>query len=191
MSIDLLIGFTSGLVWIFPVLKQQKTRYFNYFFLLMLTSGSGVFLQLIHFYPTYFFPGFIILALATLIRNKLKFLFYALGIAAMIYVPIFNISFPVFLWISAATLMATFILILSDLLQTMAKTMSVNIFLVLLSLNALIEVLKFFDIALSLENGSTYYTMGELLSIVLAVVFCFININSKSFPIGIKAVEEE
>lgn len=87
--------------------------------------------------------------------------------------------------------MATFILILSDLLQTMAKTMSVNIFLVLLSLNALIEVLKFFDIALSLENGSTYYTMGELLSIVLAVVFCFININSKSFPIGIKAVEEE
>lgn len=191
MSIEVLIGFTSGLVWIFPVLKQQKTRYFNYFFLLMLTSGSGVFLQLIHFYPTYFFPGFIILALATLIRNKLKFLFYALGIAALICVPVFNIPFYVFLWISAATLMATFILILSDLLQTMAKTMSVNIFLVLLSLNALIEVLKFFDIALSLENGSTYYTMGELLSIVLAVVFCFININSKSFPIGIKAVEEE
>jgi hypothetical protein len=130
------------------------------------------------------------LLLATLIEEKhiiitlltSALLAFAVPILRLPNVPLFVISFVISLMI--------FLKILQSLLELYIKTQYVNLFLILLLLDASTTSFKLLAVVLNFNQGVISYHIGAFVQLFFGVAFWFVNINTKNIKIPIKGLDQ-
>jgi hypothetical protein len=175
--------FISIILWILPLFKQYKTEYFVYFLILALTDPLVlVFLKLFHIVGNRFIVFVALLLLWSLITNtKIKRLLLLSALPVFIIAVSYSLENKLIVGLGCAVHLIILGVIATNLLNRLLHTQTLNFFLSLLILYELIYVLKYLAIILNNETGAMSAFIGSVSQIILAVLFIFINIDSKEF----------
>jgi hypothetical protein len=128
--------------------------------------------------------------LASLLERKKAYFILCLAIAATFIFPIVRPSSGWLYGISAVIDLIIFLIILQDLVEIFMNTHTINLFLALFFVYLSIDLVKLFDVAVNLHLGIIYYYFGLVSQMFFGVAFWFINVNTKSFKVRIKQLED-
>ena len=191
MKFIIIINYISYIIWYFPVFKQRNTKYFPFFFVMAFVAP--LLLDISYFLKTVtndFYPTGYLLTLAVLLEKKKAYFLIVVAIIAAVVFPIVKLHSSWMFGIATALCLVIFLKVLQDSVEDFIKTHEINLFLVLLFVYFSIDLVKLFDIALSLNLGIVYYFFGVFSQLFLGIAFWFININTKSFKVRIKTLED-
>ena len=175
----------SIILWVLPLFKQYKTEYFLFFLILSLTDPVKTTLGLLfHLISNRFSWVVALLLLSSLIKNlKLRKILLWVSLGAFVI----SISFKLDSNIMLKIALAIHIIILSKIIEIffnrILSSQSLNLFLSLLLFYELIYVFKYLAAVLSLESGSVSWIIGSVSQFIFAILFAFININTKEFSL--------
>lgn len=185
MRTALILASISIVLWILPLFKQFKTEYFLYFLILSLTDPIKLTLIfLFHLGPNRFSWVVALFLLFSLIKNsKLKKVLLCVSLAAFIISVSFKINTNIFMKIALAIHIIILGKITEMFFNRLLSSQSLNLFLSLLLFYELIYVFKYLAAILSFESGGISWIMGSVSQFIFAVLFAFININTKDFSL--------
>ena len=191
MILMIIISSISGIIWYLPLFKQLSTRYFNYFLSLTLSGTFCLLFLYIFKIPTnYIYPACYLYMLSSLVEKKKAY--YLLGLAVLLAVlcPTLKLGNGWLFGISAIISFVIFLIVLQEMVVLFIERYELNLFLILLFIYLSIDMVKLFDVAINLNLGIIYYYFGLVSQMFLGIAFWFININTKSFKVRIKALED-
>lgn len=186
------LGLFPIFVWLFPVFKQYRTKYF-YFFLVPALAGpimlmTSVVLKL--FIPNMLYPAYYIFLLSAISEREKKY--YLAAIAALLAI-IFPIIHPSNLWlfgISLIVVIPVLVTFIRELTEIIMNKKQLNLFLMLIIIYLLIDLTKLVDVFVSINDGVLFYYMGVISQMFFGIAFCFVNIDTKNFNVHVKALDE-
>ena len=184
MQIQFILIYISIILWIFPIFKQYKTEYFLFFLILAAADPLIILVyQFIHF-NAQSFSWVIILFLITSLTTK-KRIRQTLLVVSLITMTIslflFNMDTTIMMIISCMLHLVVLGIIIVNLLNRFLTTQSLNLFLCLLIVYESINIMKCM-IYLSNNNSGTFsWYLGVITQYLFALLFTFININTKDF----------
>jgi hypothetical protein len=183
MTIPRIIIYISIVLWTFPLYKQYKTRYFVYFLILSLADPVKLSLFFL------FHLGFqklswviILLMLISLIQSrKIKLVLIGISIIGIVLSLSFNFDKNTILYLTFAIHIIIWGNMILLLLKRMVEFQSLNLFLSFLVLYQLITIFRYLAIILNNNSGGLSNFIGGICQFLFAILFAFININTKDF----------
>jgi hypothetical protein len=185
MRIALIILSISIILWILPLFKQFKTEYFLFFLILALADPVKTTIGfLFHLIANRFSWVVALLLLSSLIKNlKLRKILLWVSLAAFVI----SISFKFDSNIMLKIALAIHIIILGKIIEIffnrILSSQSLNLFLTLLLFFELIYVFRYIAVVLNIESGAFSWIFGGVSQMLFAILFAFININTKDFSL--------
>jgi len=178
----------STVVWILPPFKQYKSDFFYFFLILAFTDPLTIIgVYLLGISPHYVQTALGILLISSLVyRPKHRYFFVILSILTFVVF----LSFSLQRNITHLTLIATHFIIVSFLILYFMKYVqekkAINLFLVFLVTYEFINVIKLIASSLSYEHGVISFYLATTTQIFFGIIFMFITIKTKDFPLIIK-----
>jgi hypothetical protein len=185
MDIRIIVSWISAFIWLFPPFKQKGTQFF-YFFLIYAISDPLRLLLLQGFGIKVWVLIIIInsLVVASLLKPKSKQILLA-AVSIIVTIAFLLLGVPKLYYDLSSTLLhfVIVLLLVVKLTDQMVLDKSLNMFLVLLLVYEGITVLK--RIAALIDPKFGYYTFsfGTASQIMFALLFIFINIDTKSYKL--------
>ena len=181
MHIPIILVYTSIILWIIPIFKQYKTEYFLFFLILAISDPLiMLFYLFIHFNAqtfTWVVILFLITSLTTKKRKRQTLL--VVSLIAMTISLLFKMDTTVMLFISCVLHLVILGIIIVSLLNRFLITQSLNLFLCLLIVYESINIMKCLVSLSSNNTGIFSWYVGVVTQFIFALLFTFININTK------------
>ena len=179
--------FLSIFVWLFPPIKQYKTKYFL-FFIIMAGAGTGatVLGKLTGTKANTFYPAIYLFLLYALSVHKHRQFILA---AAVVSIMVFLVIKPGDTWLMGIPMViniAMLIIVLSRIVADLTERQELNLFKTLLFVYIAIDTVKLFDYAVMVTPGYRYYMLGVAAQIPFGIAFCFVNVNTKIFKLRVR-----
>ncbi len=185
MNIPLIFVSLSICVWIFPPFKQYKSDFF-YFFLIQALSDpiKLVALYLLHIHPQIFSLAFALFLISSLMQNcKQIYFFIILSILSTVVFLCYSFDRNVLIFSLIGTHLIIVLILVNFLIKYIEKTKAFNLFLLLLISYEFISIIKYIAGVLSYEQGAISYYLAGAIQILFGILFSFISIKTKDFPI--------
>jgi hypothetical protein len=181
MHIPIILVYTSIILWIIPIFKQYKTEYFLFFLILAISDPLiMLFYLFIHFNAqtfTWVVILFLITSLTTKKRKRQTLL--VVSLIAMTISLLFKMDITVMTFISCLLHLIILGIIIVNLLNRFLITQSLNLFLCLLIVYESINIMKCLVFLSSNNTGIFSWYVGVVTQFIFALLFTFININTK------------
>jgi len=183
MTIPFIFIYISIILWTFPLYKQYKTRYFLYFLILSLADPVKIFMLFVfQLGANRFTWEIVLLLLVSLIQNiKIKWVLTGISIIGLILSVFYKFDKNTMLYLTFAIHIILWGNMILLLLKRMVEFQSLNLFLSFLVLYELITIFRFLAIILNNESGGLSNHLGGISQYLFAILFTFININTKDF----------
>lgn len=184
MNIAVVIVLLSMFIWLFPPIKQYKTKFFLFFLFYALADPIAI--SSVYFFKISgqrFYPIFLFLVLFSLFeKTKVKTVGVIIIAIVFFYLSQFLSQDQL---IIVDIIIHFFILLMISYMFTkhIIDEGSVNLFLILLITYELIALLKNFAVIVDFQQGLYQFYVSTLIQIIFGISFIFININTKSFQI--------
>jgi hypothetical protein len=190
MKIFEIIFYISIIVWLCPLFRQYRTKYFYFFLVLGLTDVVVfILIKLFHINPQLIYPFSGVLLVCSLIElNKIKItlLFFITGL--LIYLcwkfdlRLLVVLYSVFSFVSL-------LIILYHFLQFVVSKNAISIFFVFFIAYEFSLVLKNIVVFTNLIEGAILFYVTTLFEIAFGIIFTFVNVNTKVYKLPIKDIE--
>ena len=168
--------YLSPFVWIFPVIRQYKERFFYFFLTLAVFDPIGALIWLLFkFHTSPFQPLFVsYVLLITLLDHKTiknyKYL-VAIGFILCVIIPsIIGFRYLFYLGIVIIHILIVYLMIRLFAEKGISRK-GINIFYLNLLLYELLNLFKFYNIFVGLENAYTYATITSIFQIAIGIFF--------------------
>jgi hypothetical protein len=183
MTVSFIITIISIILWVLPLYKQYKTSYFVYFLILSLADPVKIFMILVfRLGPDRFTWEIVLLLLVSLIQNKkIKWVLTGISIIGLVLSLFYKFDKNTLLYLTFAIHIIIWGNMILLLLKRMVEFQSLNLFLSLLVLYELITIFRYLAIILNNESGGLSNYIGGICQFLFAILFTFININTKDF----------
>jgi hypothetical protein len=183
MHIPIILVYISIILWIFPIIKQYKTEYFLFFLILAVADPlTALFYLFIHFNPqtfTWIIILFLITSLTT--KKRIRQTLLVVSLIAIAITLLFKMDITVMMFISCVLHIVILGIIIVNLLNRFLITQSLNLFLCLLIVYESINIMKCL-VFLSSNNTVIFsWYVGVASQFIFALLFTFINVNTKDF----------
>ena len=189
MTIPYLIAIANTFIWLIPPFRQYRTKYFLFFLLIAVSDPLAITLwksfQII--------PSLVYLIMNLFLLCSLLKIHY-LKIVSAISLTIILILFQNVFKHAQIDLLNTFmniiilVVIISDFLRYIVENDAISLFYVFLISWELSMVLKYLVSKTDLIQGPVLFYITTFFQIFFGIIFSFVNINSKSFPISKKII---
>jgi hypothetical protein len=175
----------SIVLWILPLFKQYKTEYFLFFLILALADPVKLPLSfLFHLVANRFSWVVALFLLSSLINNlKMRKILLWVSLAAFVISIAFKFDSNIMMKIAFAIHIIILAKIIEIFFNRIFKLQSLNLFLSLLLFFELIYVFKYLAAILSFQSGGISWIIGGVSQMLFAILFAFININTKDFSL--------
>lgn len=187
MKIPIFIQYLSILIWLLPPIRQYKTQYFTFFLILALFDPIlySVYLSFgIH--PLKFYPIMTFLLIISLSNIRKQFLWIATSLVILMLTYVYQNDTERLYYLCLILYSIVLYQIINKLMQIIIQKRVLNLFLSLLLFYALINELKFIAIALDLYQGAMSYYLATFTQIFFGIIFSFITITTKNYPLSSK-----
>lgn len=175
MILSLIIAEISIIIWYFPAIKQRKSEYFPYFFILALLSPLRIGL--------FYFGGLSIstteLSAAFLILSSLfykdypRLIYYSIIIAVLLYF-ISTAMNPSIIRIIKILIHSSILLIfIRRLLNFLSHSGYFSIFIAVLILEELSTILKNITVLADISTGEVYFYLTTVFQLLFGIYFSF------------------
>jgi len=183
MNIPLILIYSSIILWIFPIFKQYKTEYFLFFLILAIFDPVKMLLYLFFHLGAHRFGWVTALFLITVLTPKIRIrnALLVVSFIAMAISILFKMDTTVMMLISCLLHLVILGIIIVCLLNRFLITQSLNLFLCLLIVYESINVMKYLIVLSNNETNALSWYVGGVTEFIFALVFTFININTKEF----------
>jgi len=183
MNITLILIYTSIVLWIFPIIKQYKTEYFLFFLILAIADPVKMLLYLFFHLGSPRFSCVTALFLITSLvpRIRTKQILFAVSLLAFTISLLFKMDVTVMRIISCMFHIIILGIIIFGLLTRFVINERLNLFLCLLILYESLNVMKYLAYLSSYDTGIFSWYVGGATQYLFALLFTFININTKDF----------
>jgi hypothetical protein len=173
------------ILWIIPPFKQYKTGYFIYFLILAFADPVKLVLQLLfHLKSNGITLVVALLLISSLITTiKIKRILYSVSLIVFVLLIFFGSYNKLFMCSACVIHIIIFGRIIINLMNRFFHLQSLNLFLFLLIFYESICIFKYIAVIFSNETGPISWIIGGYTQMLFAVLFAFININTKEFPI--------
>lgn len=190
MTIIYTLLLISSIVWFLPLFKQLKTPYWNYFYIFAVADPLIFVLRTtLKINPSYLCMYFIVLQISFLQkRNNIKII----ALFGIILTVILGIMFYKVELINLMVIIY-FLIMISLIFSKVAfflKNNLFNLFLSLLLFYNIINLSKFMAVLFNPELGAISFYLGYTFQIIFALLFSFININTKNFKLNLTYFEK-
>ena len=188
MNIPLIISILSMITWVFPPFKQYKSNYFYFFLILALASPfSWITFILLSINPQIIFIVVSFLLLASVISfTRQRYFFIILALLSLVIYLSFSIHRNAIIITLIVIHIIIVLVLINSIIEYIQKAKTVNLFLVLLITYEFINITKFFAGLLSYEKGAINVYLASFIQIFFGIVFSFISIKTKDFPLPVK-----
>lgn len=188
MNYPLFVVIFTIAVWIFTPFKQYKSDFF-YFFLILALSDP---IKLVAFYVLRINPQHLSIAVAFLLISSLvsyskqRYFFVILSILAAAIFLSYSIQRNILILSIIGAHLIIFLVLVNYTIKYIEKAKAINLFLMLLITYEFINIIKFIAGLLSYEQGSISFYLGTFTQIFFGIIFSFITIKTKDFPLFVK-----
>jgi hypothetical protein len=193
-NILILISYSALLVWLLPPIKQFRTKFFLYFFILAISDPVNIILYRLYSVNVWqchiFFSSLTIFSLIE-INNRKALLFFIPLILVVISV-LFGMSIDTMQNIAALNILLAAMIIAKDFIIQIKETEKINIFYIVLlfyNISTVIKILFFISYS---KTGYLYFFLTNIFQILIAVYFSIYNVNnSKKFSLNNGSIPRE
>lgn len=194
LEIDQYIASISAIVWLFPPIRQFRTKYFYFFlFLAILGPISRIIRQVfesnsnIHLI---IFTVFTLLSLFEISRIKSKWHIVSLSLAFSLFLsyikPIEFIDVTIIFFI----LLIISIVLLKRTIEYTISEKAINVFQVVLIFYFLTNITKFINVIFCFTDAPAYFSLTNIIQSIIAVFFCIFTVESSKMKIPLKSLQK-
>ena len=187
MNAEVILALPGLVIWLFPLYRQYKTEYFNFFLVMAAATPAALALAfLIGGKTNNYFPSFYLLLLTAFLRKK-EFYYTGIIISIILAFALNRLHFAN-IWLFTIPLAISFLIMLILLTQLSSDAFGkgiVNLFTLLLFIYFCIDIAKLFDMVVKIDPGYKMYLVGSVAQYFFAAAFCFISCNTKTFKINL------
>ncbi len=187
MKITIFIQYLSILIWLLPPIRQYKSQYFI-FFLILAAFDPILYSAYLSFgiHTLQFYPIMTFLLIISLSNNKKQFLWVAISLVILILSYVYKNDTEILYCLCIILYSIVLYQIFIKLIEMIIQERLLNLFLSLLIFYALINELKFIAIVLDLYTGAISYYLATFTQIFFGIIFSFITISTKNYPLSSK-----
>lgn len=187
MVIPYIIYYISVIVWLFPPLRQYRTKYFSFFLILALSDPfSSFFYHLLKIYPIriYLIITFLLIVSVTYKNKSVRQIVLFAVILAGLVITDFYLKAAYIYDLNIFLSGILVFLFVKETILSFNKNLTINLFYLVLTLYEISVVLKFlFNIYLT-NKGIVYFYTTTAFEILIGIFFIFYNVlNSPNFKL--------
>jgi len=194
LEIDQYIASISAIVWLFPPIRQFRTKYFYFFlFLAIMGTVSRVIRQVfesptnVHLIISAFC---LFLSMFSLVQLKKKVWFIIPAISVMLYLSYLKPIILIDLVILFIIIFAISIIILKRIIEYTINEKAMNIFQIILLFYFTTNITKFLNMIFQFTDAPAYFTLTNLIQIIIAVFFCVYTEDNPKMKIPLKSLQK-
>lgn len=188
MNFPFIIVILSILIWIFPPFKQYKSDFFYFFLILALSDPFGIIaLYLLSINPQLLSSAFAFLLISSLVSQlKHRYFFVILSILSAVIFLSFSLPRNILIITLIGTHLTIVLILIYSMIKYIQEAKAINLFLILLVTYEFISVIKLIAGFLSYEQGAISFYLATVTQIIFGIIFSFISIKTKDFPLSLK-----
>ena len=187
MEIPYIVFLVTVLVWLIPPFKQYKTRYFYFFLILALMDPiSFVIMKSFHIVPQAISPVIAVLLIYSLIKNEYKNALIIIAVMLLLIVIELILKNDLLSLLNSIIHLMILGIIIINFLKYILEKNAVSIFFIFLISYELSSILKNIVYATDIMEGIVLFYITTFFQIFFGIIFSFVNINTKVFPISKK-----
>lgn len=193
MRIESIITYISAIVWLFPPIRQYKTKYFLFFLILALkNSFNEAALHMNFSNPLTIDLIAAYLILASLVWRKISLKSLIIFLTGLLLLIIAGNYLTLFGIVSLKVILSSILVFIfsKDTILSFHKTAKINLFYLMLTFYEITIVIKFIDYITFAKIGVIYFNITTAFELLIGVFFIIYNsANSPSFKLFRSGIE--
>lgn len=194
LEIDQYIASISAIVWLFPPIRQFRTKYFYFFlFLAILGPISRIIRQVFESNSNIHLIIFTVLTLLSLFeisRIKSKWHIVSLSLAFSLFLSYIKPIEFIDVTIIFFTLLIISIVLLKRTIEYTISEKAINVFQVVLIFYFLTNITKFINVIFCFTDAPAYFSLTNIIQSIIAVFFCIFTVESSKMKIPLKSLQK-
>lgn len=189
MTIPYSIAAVSTLIWLFPPLRQYGSKYFLFFILIAIQDPIAFILwKLLQISPSFVYPTAKLFFICSLLMiNRIKIVSTIIfSIMFMFILPQLN-TLQINL-LNSIMNVVILIIIINDFVIYIVEHNAISLFYIFLITHVISLVLKFIIVVTDISQGLILFYITTFFQIFFGIIFSFVNVNTKVFPITKKGI---
>ena len=189
MQILVIVAYISTLVWLIPPFKQYKTKYFAFFLVIAISEVAVIILwKIFQIKPQIISSIASLFLIYSFFNTNYKKTIITAGLAVVLLFVEQMLSDRQLLVVISLSHIIICVIIINDFLKYILKKNAISLFFIFLITYEISIILKNIIFLTDIKQNIILFSTTTFFQIFFGIVFSFININSKVFPISKKVI---